>query len=195
MSEIGPKSFVRTSLSLCGSRYDVTTSYLEFSIVRFSSSLSQQCLLLRNKIFPHAQSPLNSADSPPFPAVQTNESRRSKTRPPSPLTLAEAERRPSASISRSASTEPGVAPRARSRSVSLSAEEIKAKGAARGDVITSKSLFKNREVPLRQSSNISTKLLRMKAKERAPFGRTLSNNSQPLCECSSALMHAVVTSK
>ena len=138
---------------------------------RFRDRVPEMCDLLRTKVFPHRlfSEDSDSAPSPP-PILPTKKVKTNSTHPPSPLRLQEIGK-PQAARSRAGSTHPSVTPtdsrasgapkrhRSRSRSVSVSVEAVRARGANRGGVASSKSLWKG-EVEMKRTSSRGSKLFK-----------------------------------
>jgi hypothetical protein len=148
------------------------------------------CDLLRTKVFPH--SPFSEdSDRPLPPPLPAKRVKTKGKRPHSPLSLQELER-PQTARSRAGSTHAAVAPtdslefsipqgsRTRARSVSASVEEVRARGANRGGVATSKALWKG-EVEMKRAPSRGSKLFKPPPATRAP-GRRKSSHAITLAK-------------
>ncbi|KAF8517157.1 hypothetical protein BU17DRAFT_50121 [Hysterangium stoloniferum] len=147
--------------------------------------------LLRTKVFPHS----------PF----SDDSDTKERRPTSPLRLQELEKpkytRHNSSSLQSNTTSDGnkdsEAPqrhRSRSRSVSIAAEEVRARGASRGGVASSKTLFKG-EIEMKRTSSRRNKLFASSTAEEPNGDRHLTRSMSDLEHLPTALTSFQVTRK
>ncbi|KZV97377.1 hypothetical protein EXIGLDRAFT_747145 [Exidia glandulosa HHB12029] len=165
----------------------------------FKDVLPEQCELLRSKLFrvPPIERDASRSPSPTFSRASSRGptpapvDSHPPTRATSPLRLAELKRFPSRgpSIEPKPKREPSIDPisssslaavldkdrqssRSRSRSVSLAADEMSERGASRGGIVSSRALFRNREVPVRATGSSSALSRRNSASSSTALSKT-----------------------